>query len=147
MTRDEAIAILDLPRPKAMKVILALAEKAEKYDDLTKEVSPTTPSSMTPIYLKPSSGDRKKKPGRKKGHECASRPRPDTVDHFKEHTLEHCPACQTPLKEPLGDYQRYTEDIPPIEKPEVTQHTIYRYWCPTCRKIVSPTISGRRECP
>lgn len=140
MTRDEAIAILDLPRPKAMKVILALAEKAEKYDELTKEVSPTTPSSMTPIYLKPSSGKRKKKPGRKKGHEGASRPRPDTVDHFKEHTLEHCPACQTPLKEPLGDYQRYTEDIPPIEKPEVTQHTVYRYWCPTCRKIVRPTI-------
>ena len=140
MTKDEAIAILDLPRPKAMEVILALAEKAEKYDDLTKEVSPTTPSSMTPIYLKPSSGERKKKPGRKKGHEGASRPRPEKVDHFKEHTLEHCPECQTPLKEPLGDYQRYTEDIPPIEKPEVTQHTVYRYWCPTCRKIVSPTI-------
>jgi len=140
MTRDEAIAIFDLPRPKAVKVILALAEKAEKYDALTKEVSPATPSSMTPIYLKPSSGERKKKPGRKKGHNGASRLRPDTVDHFKEHTLGHCPECQTPLKENLGHYQRYTEDIPPIEKPEVTQHTVYRYWCPTCKKIVSPTI-------
>lgn len=140
MTRDEAIAILDLPRPKAMKVIMALAEKAEKYDDLTKEVSPTTPSGMTPTYLKPSSGKRKKRPGRKKGHKGASRTRPDKVDHFKEHTLEHCPECQSPLQEPLGDYQRYTEDIPPIENPEVTQHTIYRYWCPTCKKIVNPTL-------
>src|SRR5208337_4298820 len=32
MTRDEAIAILDLPREEAVAVVLALAEKAEKYD-------------------------------------------------------------------------------------------------------------------
>jgi transposase/ribosomal protein S15P/S13E len=140
MTRDEATAILDLPRPKAVKAILALAEKAEKYDDLTKEVSPTTPSGMTPPYLKPSAAKRKKKSGRKKGHKGASRPRPEKVDHFKEHTLENCPGCQTPLNEPVGDYQRYTEDIPRIEKPQVTQHTVYRYWCPTCKKIVSPTV-------
>jgi len=140
MTRDEALAILDLPRPQAVKVILALAEKAEKYEDLTKEVSPTTPSGMTPTYLKPTAEGRKKKPGRKKGHKGSSRPRPDKVDHFKEHTLDHCPDCHTPLKEPVGAYQRYTEDIPPIEKPEVTQHTVCRYWCPTCNKIVSPTV-------
>jgi len=140
MTRDEAIAILDLPRPQAVKVILALAEKAEKYEDLTKEVSPTTPSSMIPTYLKETAEGRKKKPGQKKGHKGASRPRPNNVDHFKEHTLDHCPDCHTPLKESVGAYQRYTEDIPPIEKPEVTQHTVHRYWCPTCKKFVSPTV-------
>ena len=66
MTRDEAIAILNMPRPQAVKLILALAEKAEKYDDLTKDVSPTTPSSMIPTYLKETAEGRKKKPGRKK---------------------------------------------------------------------------------
>jgi transposase len=141
MTRDEAIAILDLPRPEAVKAILVLAKKAEKYDDLTKQVSPTTPSGMTPTYLKPAAGGRKRKSGRKKGHKGSSRARPDKVDHFKEHTLDYCPHCQSPLKEPVGEYQRYTEDIPPIEKPEVTRHTVCRYWCPTCKKFVSPTIS------
>ncbi len=140
MTRDEAIAILEMPRAEAVKIILALAEKAEKYDDLTQPVSPTTPSGMTPPYLKPPAEGRKKKPGRKKGHKGASRPRPDKIDHFKEHTLDHCPDCQSPLKEAVGAYQRYTEDIPPIEKPEVTQHTVHRYWCPTCKKFVSPTV-------
>jgi hypothetical protein len=140
MTRDEAIAILNMPRPQAVKIILALAEKAEKYDDLTKDVSPTTPSSMIPPYLKETAEGRKKRPGRKKGHKGSSRPRPDKVDHFKEHTLDHCPDCHTPLKEHVGVYQRYTEDIPPIEKPEVTQHTVSRYWCPTCKKFVSPTV-------
>jgi transposase len=58
------------------------------------------------------------------------------VDHFKEHTLQRCPDCQTPVKEPIKEYKRYTEDIPPIEKPEVTEHTVNGYWCPQCKKVV-----------
>jgi hypothetical protein len=69
VTRDEAIAILQLPKDNAVDIILALAEKAEKYDQLWGKVSPTTPSGMTPPYLKPNRGKRKKRPGRKKGHE------------------------------------------------------------------------------
>ena len=34
---------------------------------------------------------------------------------------------------------RYTEDIPYI-RPEVTEHTIHRDWCPQCRKGVEPTV-------
>lgn len=34
---------------------------------------------------------------------------------------------------------RYTEDIPHI-RPEVTEHTIHRDWCPRCRKLVDPRI-------
>lgn len=65
MTRDEAIAILQLPKDNAVDIILALAEKAEKYDQLWGKVSPTTPSGMTPPYLKPNRGKRKKRPGQK----------------------------------------------------------------------------------
>ena len=32
MTRDEAIAILDMERNQAVEVILILAQKAERYD-------------------------------------------------------------------------------------------------------------------
>ncbi len=75
MTRDEAIAILALPQDKAVHVILALSEKAEKYDQLVGEVSPTTPSGMMPTYLKPPPrAKRKKSPGRKKGHPGLSPP-------------------------------------------------------------------------
>jgi hypothetical protein len=59
MTRDEAIAIVDLKREEAIVTILALAEKAERYDRLSGQVSPTTPSGMTPVYLKPSHKKRK----------------------------------------------------------------------------------------
>ncbi|MBW1716056.1 MAG: IS66 family transposase [Deltaproteobacteria bacterium] len=140
MTRDEAVAILERPRDQAIDIILALAEKAENYDRMCGDVSPTTPSGMTPVYLKSSHGKRKKRPGRNKGHEGVSRKRSEKVDHFKEHILDRCPACQTPVKDPIQSYQRYTEDIPPV-KPEVTEHTVYGYWCSKCKKIVYPKLT------
>lgn len=140
MTRDEALAILDLEREQAVVIILALAEKAEKYELLYGQVSPTTPSGMTPVYLKPSHRRRRKHPGRDKGHPGVARQRPARIDQYQEHTLDRCPQCQTPLKESLDTYQRYIEDLPPVQ-PLVTEHTIHRYWCPQCKKIVSPVVT------
>ena len=140
MTRDEAIAVLKLPRDKAIDIILNLADKAEKYDQIKSGVSPNTPSGMIPVYLKPSRGKRKKRPGRKKGHQGASRRKPDKVDHYRQHTLGYCPKCQTPVKTPVKTYKRYIEDIPSIE-PEVTEHTVYGYWCPECKEIVWSKIT------
>ena len=139
MTRDEALAILDLEREQAVAVILALAEKAEKYDRLDSPPSPTTPSGMTPTYLKPAHKKRNKPPGRGEGHPGAARQRPVRIDQYQEHTLEHCPHCQTPLKESVDVYRRYIEDLPPVQ-PVVTEHTVHRYWCPQCKKIVAPPV-------
>jgi hypothetical protein len=139
MTRDEALAILDLDREVAVARILILAEKAEKYDRLMGQASPTTPSGMTPPYLKPAHKKRNKPPGRGKGHPGAARPRPTHIDQYAEHTLEHCPDCQTPLPKPVDSYRRYIEDLPPVQ-PVVTEHTIHRYWCPQCKKIVAPMV-------
>lgn len=141
MTRDEAIDILALPKDQAVEAILTLAEKAEKYDRLCADISPTTPSGMTPTYLKPVKSKKKRRPGRKKGHAGVSRLQPEEVDHFKEHTLNRCPDCQTPVKDSVKEYKRYTEDIPPIEKPEVTEHWVHGYWCPKCKKIVFAPVT------
>lgn len=140
MTRDEAAAILELPKQQAIDAILELAQKAEKYDQLSDTIGPNTPSGMKPIYLKPPGKKRKRKPGRKKGHPGVSRPTPDKVDHFKEHTLCQCPNCENDLGQPVNHYKRYMEDIPPVE-PEVTEHTIYGYWCSVCKKIVYPAVT------
>ena len=141
MTRDEAKAILELPEAEAIDAIIELAEKAEKYDKLLGTVSPTTPSGMTPPYLKQPRGKGKKRPGRKGGHPGTSRPRPDSVDHCMEHTLDHCPQCHHPVSNPIKGYPRYVEDIPPIEKPQVTKHILRGYWCPRCKKTVFPTLT------
>ena len=140
MTRDEADAILELPKAQAIDVILALAQKAEKFDQLRGNISPTCPSGMTPPYLKEPGKRRRKKPGQKEGHLGVGRRRPEKVDHYKEHTLDVCPECQTPLRKPIKSHQRYTVDIPPVE-PEVTEHTVYGYWCSNCKKTVYPKVS------
>jgi len=141
MSRDEAIAILSMPEEEAIELILTLADKAEKYDQLQGQGTPSTPSGMIPPYLKPKPSKGRKVPGRKKGHEGVCRKGPEKVDHVKDHVLEHCPDCQTPLKESISEYIRYTEDIPPIEKPEVTEHKVHGYWCPKCRKLVFAPVT------
>jgi hypothetical protein len=140
MTRDEAIAIVQMPQDQAVEVIMLLAEKAEKYDREHPEVSPTTPSGAIPPYLKPNRKKRRKKPGRSAGHTGCARTKPEKIDDLKEHNLSHCPDCGTPVKKPVKSYKRYIEDIPEI-KPQVTEHTVNGYWCSKCKKIVRPTVS------
>jgi hypothetical protein len=140
MRRDEAAAILKLPEDQAIDKIISLAEKADKYDQICADLSPTTPSGMQPPYLKPPGKKRKRKPGRKKGHPGVARSKPEKIDHYKEHTLCNCPDCNNRLGKPARDYKRYTEDMPPVE-PQVTEHTVYGYWCWSCQKIVYAKVS------
>ena len=122
MTKDEAAAILDLPREQAIEAVLELAQKAEKFDQLH-GVAPTCPSGITPPYLKKPAKKRRKKPGQKNGHPGVGRTRPEKIDHYKEHTLDRCPECCGSLGEPIKHHQRYTVDIPQVE-PEVTEQTV-----------------------
>lgn len=140
MTRNEAIAILEMDREDAIQAILILAEKAEKYDRLCDKPSPTTPSGSIPPYHKPTSKKRKRPCGRKKGHKGVCRKRPETVNAYQTHTLENCPDCHQPLQKPVRTYKRYIEDIPQVE-PLVTEHTVHGYWCSCCKKIVQPTVT------
>jgi len=140
MTRDEAIAILEMVREDTIQIILTLAEKAQKYDHLCDKTSPTIPSGMTLVYLKPTSRRKKRSFGRTHGHKGVSRKRPEKVTAYQVHTLDDCPDCHQPLKSPIRTYKRYIEEIPPVE-PVVTEHTIHGYWCSQCKKIVQPTVT------
>jgi hypothetical protein len=80
MTRDEAAAILDLPREQAIEAILRLAEKAEASNPTAPQPAPTTPSSMIAPYRKPAHRQRKKTPGRPIGHPGTGRRRPTKLE-------------------------------------------------------------------
>lgn len=140
MTRDQAAAILQLPREQAIDAILALAQKAEKFDQLCGDISPTCPSGMTPPYLKEPGKKRRKKPGQKKGHAGVARKRPEKIDRYQNHSIAACPQCQTPLQKPIKNYKRYTVDIAPVT-PAVTEHTVNGYWCSNCKKTVYPKLT------
>lgn len=146
MNREQALAILDLPREQAKAAIVALWEKAEQWDRLQasaedSSVSPTTPSGMTPVYLKPGASRRCKKPGRKPGHAGASRPVPQRIDSHCDHRLKTCPQCDTALGKPIRQHTRLVEDIPQVS-PLVTAHTIHGYWCSNCKKIVAAKVTA-----
>jgi transposase len=146
VNREQALAILDLPREQAAAAIVALGEKAEQWDRLqaTAEdtgVSPTTPSGMRPVYLKPSPSRRCKKPGRKPGHTGTCRPSPERIDAHCAYRLKTCPHCGTGVGKPIRQHTRLIEDIPPVTS-QVTAHTIHGYWCKHCKKIVTPKVTA-----
>lgn len=103
-------------------------------------VSPSTPSGQRPIYTKPTTRSRRKKPGRKEGHAGSRRPVPDRIDRCEEHRCERCPHCDGPVHRCDQARTRYIEDIPEGVHVEVTQHTIHRDWCPACKKHVEPVV-------
>lgn len=104
------------------------------------QTTPSTPSGMVPIYEKPPTKSRKKRPGAKPGHIGSRRRTPERIDHRKEHKLSCCPECGGRLKRTGDTRTRYTEDIPEDIRPQVTEHTIHSDWCPRCKKRVEPVV-------
>jgi transposase len=86
-------------------------------------------------------GSGKKRPGRKRGHEAAVRPRPGKIDRHV--TLEvpidvsgkpSCPACNTQLSG-VKRHERIVEDLIPQQVVTTCYHTTSGY-CPSCRKVI-----------
>ena len=102
--------------------------------------SPATPSGMVPIYTKPNTPKRRKKPGAKKGHPGHRRKPPARIDEHKTHRLKRCSGCGGPLQRCERKRTRIIEDIPEEIEPVVTEHTIWRDYCPKCKKHVEPVV-------
>jgi transposase len=130
-----------LPRDRAA-VIFLLLQLSHTLATSTDTIPSTAhqPSGVLPPYQKPPAPPRRKKRGAKHGHTGTSRPRPDIIDHHQEHALPACPHCGGTLKRTGRKRTRIVEDIPEDLKPEVTEHTIHRDWCPCCKKQVEPPI-------
>ena len=123
-------------------VIFKLLELSKRIRELEKTLPPSpssTPSGQVPVYQKPSAGKSRKKPGRKAGHEGSRRPSAPRITRQEKHTLECCPDCKGPLGKATRRRKRIIEDIPEVE-PEITEHEIEGYWCPTCKKVVEPAV-------
>ena len=122
-------------------VIFALLKQAQMLATQSNGTAPSTPSGMTPVYEKPTTGKRQRRRGQKKGHRGHRRPKPVRIDRSEVHTLEQCPDCQSPVTLCRTPRTRLIEDIPENIQPVVTQHTIHRYWCSQCQKTVEPVVT------
>ncbi len=139
LSPQQAEAIYELGREAVVFALLELSKRlAEAKTGPSATVS--TPSGMIPVYQKrPSRRRGKKRPGAKARHPGSRRTAPPRIDWQVEHRAKRCPACGGRLKRCAETRVRYTEDIPEV-RPEVTEHTIHRDWCATCRRQVEPPV-------
>ncbi len=96
---------------------------------------------MVPVYEKPATKRRKKKPGAKDGHAGKRRKTPAAIDQRVKHRLDLCPCCGGTLQRCRRTRTRVIEDIPAQITPVVTEHTIHRDYCPGCKKHVEPVVA------
>jgi len=123
-------------------VLLAASKRIAELQRATQAQppSPSTPSGMVPIYTKPNTPKRRKKPGARKGHLGHRRKTPERIDEQETHRLKRCPCCGGPLQRCQHKRTRMIEDIPEEIEPVVTEHTIHRDYCPKCKKHVEPVV-------
>jgi transposase len=141
LTAEEAQAIYAQGQEAVVFALLELAAQLRRSQGQCASVSsPATPSGMRPLHQKPNTPKRRKKPGRKLGHEGSRRPPPEEIHEHKEHRAPCCPHCQGRLTRRGQTRTRYTEDIPENIEPVVTEHVIHRDWCPRCKKSVEPRV-------
>ena len=127
-----------------------IAELEEQNAVLRKrleEQAPPPPPNCggPPPFVKPNRPPgRRKRPGRKEGHEAALRPPPDHIDRTVDVPLRRhprtgrrlCPHCRTPLKPgTIKDHRRVVEELIPARVEVVCYHTAGGY-CPHCGRHV-----------
>ncbi len=105
-------------------VTLALLPVGQRIAELEGEnngqqPSPSTPSGRVPLYTKPNTPKRRKKPGAKSGHQGVRRERPVRIDQHKTQRLTCCPHCRGKLQRCERSRMRITEDSPEVIEPAV----------------------------
>jgi transposase len=129
----EAVVLFSLALTRRIAELAAAAST-------TSVTSPSTPSGMVPVYEKPPARKRRKKPGAKQGHAGSRRKTPERIDAQVDHRLAACPCCGGELQRCKRTRTRIIEDIPQEITPVVTEHTIHRDYCPSCKKHVEPVV-------
>ena len=138
LSRADAERIIAMGSEATIFVMLELSARLMK-EDAKHEPSPSTPSGMVPVYAKPSAKKRSKRPGAKRGHPGSRRKPPEPTRREEHPPLKTCPDCGGEVGPVTERRFRLIEEI--VEtRPEVTEHSIPRHWCPKCRKLVEPPV-------
>ena len=104
-------------------------------------VHPSTPSGQIPVDAKPNAPPRRRsRRGAKNGHPGHHRDQPLDIHRRLEHRCRVCPECGGPLQRCERRRTRIIEDLPEGIHAEVTEHTIWRDYCPRCKKDVEPVV-------
>jgi transposase len=130
-------------------VTLALMAATRKIVSLRTQVDkgaatshPSTPSGQIPVYAKPNAPRRRRcRRGAKNGHPGHHRDAPLEIHRRQEHRCSVCPQCGGPVQRCDRRRTRIIEDLPDDLHGEVTEHTMWRDYCPRCKKDVEPVVA------
>jgi len=81
-------------------------------------------------------------PVKERAPESYRRPVPARIDERKAATLTTCPDCHTPVSAAQGSRTRRIEDIVLNPKTVITEWTVTRHWCTSCKRQVEASIPG-----
>ncbi len=142
LTEGQALRLYKQGPEVVTLALLAASKRIAELQPVSEDQhpSPSTPSGMVALYAKPNTPKRHKKPGAKNGHSGHRRTRPKKIDQHRTHRLKHCPHCDGPLQRCERKRTRTIEDIPEDIQPVVTEHTVWRDYCPKCKKHVEPIV-------
>jgi transposase len=96
--------------------------------------------SEPPSFIKPNTPNPKPKdkaqhkPRRKRAKDQNGARRRETPTQTMQHKVEQCPTCHYPLQHPQLALRRQVIELPPPQPVEVTEHQLYKSWCPRCAK-------------
>jgi FtsZ-binding cell division protein ZapB len=88
-------------------------------------------------FIKPNKPKREgaKEPRRKRAKEQNhGRRRAEKVTRHEEHHIERCPKCACKLRNERIAWRREVIDLPPPQAVEVTEHVIFKGYCPRCEQ-------------
>ena len=73
------------------------------------------------------------------------RKRVETATQREEHHIERCPECSCKLRKGRVAWRREVIDLPPPQAVEVTEHVVYKGYCPQCAawKYAQPGAPGK----
>ncbi len=131
MTAEETIASLEAQLKQALERLTEATEQLRvaqaRIEELEKLKTPP-PAFVKAEKKKPQEEQKKARKKRDAKHNRA-RPR-STPTQIVEHRLLNCPECQMRLGGISLARSREIIDVPPPPPVEVTDHRIYKGWCP-----------------
>lgn len=94
--------------------------------------------SAPPSFIKPNTSKPKEKaqkqPRRKRAKDQNGARRRETPTQTIQHRIEECPDCRYPVGTPQLALRRQVIELPPAVPVEITEHQVFKNWCPRCSK-------------
>jgi transposase len=129
MSIEEEVVQLRIELAEARALIVELRAEIERLRN---------ERSDPPPFVKPNTAKSKnqadKQPRRKRAKEQNGARRRDIPTQTIQHKMEQCPTCAYPLRHARLAGQRQVIELPTPQPVEITEHQLYKSWCPRCEK-------------